>query len=91
MSPPDVRIQTGGAFGLPPVLLVKPERTFDELHERYCCDAQPFWAEVKAQETEALFDPANESLVGVLCEPQGAQCLVEGLDDRRSQLPSRGS
>ncbi len=55
-----------------------------------------------AQEIKALFDPANECLAGVLCEPQGAQCLVEGFDRRsrddwddsgtiRGQLPNLGS
>ncbi len=28
--PPDVRIQSGGAFGPPPLLLIKPVRTFEE-------------------------------------------------------------
>jgi hypothetical protein len=61
---------------LPP-LLVKPGCTFDEFLDRGLGQPQPLAAEAIAQEVEAMLDPANEGLVGVLLQPQRAEDFVD--------------
>jgi len=52
--PPDVHIQPGGAVGrLPPVLLIKPVRTFQEPLQRRPGQREPTRYEVVAEEVEA--------------------------------------
>ena len=65
-SMPHVRPKPGGAERPPPVLLVKPDRTLDEVPDRRLDDREPVRAEMIAQEVEAPLDPPDEGLVRVV-------------------------
>ncbi len=63
---PQVGPKPGGAERPPPVLLVKPDPTLDEVPERRLGDREPVRAETMAVEIETPLDPPDEGFVRVV-------------------------
>ena len=80
----NVLSKPSGGIGLPRLLLVKPERTFDELRDVPRGHGEAHLDYVVAQEAGAPLDPADEGLVRVLPVPLR---VTSGRERTSSALP----
>ena len=75
----DVQPKFGEAFGLPRLLLIKPDCFFDRTLQRQLRDAEAIRADVVAQEIKALVDAPNGGLLDVPLATQGPDVGVGGI------------
>ena len=78
-EPPGVGTKSGEAFGLPPLLLIKPVRSFLKSFNGRPSERQVTRREVVSQKVEAALDAADEGLVRVLFEPEFAERWISSL------------
>ncbi len=86
--PPNVQPKPGGSASLPRLLLVKPDRTGDEILDGLLCERKLSGAEAVAEEVEAPLDAADEGLVRVFFEERRESAYGYKQTSRRSKLRS---
>ncbi len=73
--------EPGGATRSPPrPLLIKPDRTLNEIIQGLLGDGKAFRAEMIAQKIKSSLGPAHQCLIRVLFQLQFIECLVEHPD-----------